>query len=126
MPIGYDVYESDNNFEKRGITGHVERYVREGMLYPCYIVRSEEDKKVGLHQMTVLKSMFENQGAYMSDDEDNSIYVYYSQGGKLVRVGKIYPKQVKTFLTLFKDNYVDCFLNKDKELVGDYLYVLSS
>lgn len=125
MSLGYDTFEENRSFEKQGITGQVQRYSREAMNYPCYIIRSEDDNKVGMHQITVLKNMFDTVVAYDKNSEDDSIYIYFSQMGKVVRIGKIYPRQVKAFLKLFDGNYVDCFLSKDKELVGDYQYVLS-
>ena len=125
MSLGYDTFDSERTFEKQGITGQVQRYSREAMNYPCYIIRSEDDNKVGMHQITVLKNMFETTVTYDKNVEDNSIYIYFSQGGKVARIGKIFPRQVKAFLRLFNDNYVDCFLDKDTELTGDYLYVLS-
>lgn len=128
MSIGYKVYESNQTYEEQGITGQVERYVRGNMEFPCYIVRNEEDKKVGKHQIQVLKSMFEHQEVYMDKEskEDTSIHIYYMGQGQTLKVGKIYPKQVTHFLTLFKDNYVDCFLTKDKALKDEYMYALSS
>lgn len=125
MSLGYDTYESDRSFDKCGITGQVQRYSRESMNYPCYIVRSEDDNKVGMHQITVLKNMFDTTVKYDNTTEDDSIYIYFYQKGKVVRIGKLFPRQVKAFLRLFKGNYVDCFLDKDTELTGDYLYVLS-
>ena len=125
MSLGYDTFEENRSFEKQGITGQVQRYSREAMNYPCYIIRSEDDNKVGMHQITVLKNMFDTIVKYDKNGEDDSIYIYFYQGGKIVRVGKITPKQVKAFLRLFEGNYIDCFLDKDTELKGDYLYVLS-
>lgn len=126
MSLGYDTFDdSERIFEKQGITGKVQRYSREAMNYPCYILRSEDDNKIGMHQITVLKNMFDNTVKYSKDSEDNSIYIYFCQGGKVARIGKIYPRQVKAFLRLFDGNYIDCFMDKDHELTGDYLYVLS-
>ena len=125
MGLGYDTYESERSFEKQGITGQVHRYSTEAMSYPCYIIRSEDDNKVGMHKITVLKNMFNTVVTYDKNADDNSIYVYFSQRDKLARIGKIYPRQVKAFLRLFEGNNVDCFLSKDKELVGDYQYILS-
>lgn len=124
MALGYDTYEADRSFDKQGITGQVQRYSREAMHFPCYIIRSENDNKVGMHKIKVLKNMFETSITY-STDVDDSIHIYFCQDNKVVKIGKIYPKQVKAFLRLFEDNYVDCFLDKDKELIGDYRYVLS-
>lgn len=125
MSLGYDTFEADRSFDKQGITGQVQRYSREAMNYPCYIIRSEDDNKVGMHQITVLKNMFNTTVAYEKDSEDNSIYIYFYQKEKMARIGKIYPKQVKAFLRLFDGNNIDCFLDKDTELFDEYLYVLS-
>lgn len=125
MGLGYDTFDDSRTFDKQGITGQVQRYSREAMNYPCYIIRSEDENKVGMHQITVLKNMFETIVEYDKNAEDNSIYIYFYQADKMVRIGKIVPRQVKAFLRLFSDNLVDCFLDKDTELTGDYLYVLS-
>lgn len=125
MSLGYDVYDSDRSFEQKGITGDIQRYSREEMHYPCYIIRSEDDNKVGMHQITVLKNMFNTMVAYESGSVDNSIYIYFKQGGTTIKLGKIIPKQVKAFLRLFENNYVDCFLAEGKELIGVYKYALS-
>lgn len=123
MSLGYDTFEDENrSFEKKGITGQVQRYTRGSMTYPCYIVRSEPDKPVGKHQIAVLKNMF----GIAVDKDDDVIYVYFSQGGKLARIGKIQSYQVKAFMRLFNNNYVDCFLDADTELTGDYRYALSN
>lgn len=125
MSLGYETFDANRSFEKQGITGQVQRYSRESMNYPCYIIRSEDDNKVGMHQITVLKNMFETIVSYDKGAEDDSIYVYFCKDGKLIRIGKIFPHQVKAFLRLFSDNYVDCFMDKDTELKDQYLYVLS-
>lgn len=125
MSLGYDTFNAERDFEKQGITGQVQRYSREAMSYPCYILRSETDNPVGMHQIKVLKHMFETLVSYEKSAEDNSIYIYFCKDGKVVRIGKIFPHQVKAFLRLFDGNYIDCFMNKDTELTGDYLYVLS-
>lgn len=125
MGLGYNTFDANRSFEKEGITGQVQRYSKESMNFPCYIIRSEDDNKVGVHQITVLKNMFDTVVAYDKNAEDNSINIYFSQKGKVARVGKILPRQVKAFLRLFDGNYIDCFLDKDTELTGDYLYVLS-
>lgn len=125
MSLGYDTFSDERTFDKQGITGQVQRYSREAMNYPCYIIRSEDENKVGVHQITVLKNMFNTVVSFDKSSEDNSIYVYFCQSEKVARIGKISPRQVKAFLRLFDGNLVDCFLDKDTELKGDYLYVLA-
>lgn len=114
--IGYDIEEYDRNYDKQGITGEVTRYSTGSMQYPCYIVHAPFER----YKVTVLKTMFNQSGEL----EEGTIGLYFSNGGNLIEMGKLLPRQVNAFLKLFSDNKVECFYDKDKELKGDLLYTL--
>ena len=127
MSLGFDTYEDDRDFNQKGITGEIQRYTKEKMQYPCYIIRNEKNHMVGKHQLTVLKNMFNTSVVYSSgeDGEVNSVNIYFHQDGKTFRLGRIFAKQVKPFLELFSNNIIDCYLDENTELKGKYKYVLS-
>lgn len=126
MALGYEVYEDNRNFEQDGLTGDVKRYVTEKMEFPCYIIVATPDNIVENYKISVLTRMFANIKTYNEDDANSSISLYFNQGDKTVKLGKIFPKQVKSFLKLFEGNIVDGFYDKDTKLTDDYLYVLSN
>lgn len=123
MSLGFNTYADGRSFEKEGITGEVKRFSKEVMEYPNLILLSSEDKKIPLYKLKVLPNMFAAQS--LVTDKAGSIAIYYSEGDKTIRLGKIFPRQVKAFLKLFEDNDVIGMLNSEKELIGDYMYILS-
>lgn len=126
MPLGYDVYdESQRSFEQSGLTGEVQRYTTTNMEYPCFIICSTPDKPVLMYSLNTLRMMFPKSKLYNAELADSMINVYFSQGGKTAKLGLIQPNQVKTFLKLFSDNQVDCYLSQGKKLEGMYMYILS-
>jgi len=56
---------------------------------------------------------------------DKSIEIYFKDGERVIRLGKILPKQVKGFLSIFEGCDIKCMLKEDKELVGEYMYILA-
>lgn len=126
MALGYDTFEDDRDFEQKGLTGKVSRYTTEKMSFPCYIIDADSGQKVEAYKIKVLKNMTANIGSSKNIDiEDDMINLYFSQGGQMARLGKICPKQVKSFLKLFEGNKIDGFFDKDTPLNDDYLYVLA-
>ena len=125
MVLGYEVYEDERDFEQKGLTGNVSRYTLTKMSYPCYILCSSDEKPIQLHSIEVLKKMLPTSEIYDESIANSLISIYFNQGGRTAKVGCIQPSQVKTFLKLFEDCDVDCFLDKDTQLKGMYMYVLS-
>lgn len=123
--LGYDVDTNNRTFEHEGITGEVTRYVTEKMEFPCYILINDPNNPVEMHKIKVLPSMFDSSTGLGNTGTANAISIYYRDGGKTLKLGKIAPRQVRAFLRLFMTNSVVGMLNKDKELTGDYLYVLA-
>ena len=126
MALGYDVYEDNRDFEQEGLTGNVKRYAVDKMQFPCYILVSDDKHSVPLYKIKVLKQMSSTFEIFDETEVDMAINIYYTENGKTVSICKIFPKQVKSFLKLFDTELIEGFLSKDKELVGNHLYVLSN
>ena len=115
--VGYDVYEDKRDFSSEE---KVKRYVTANVVYPCYIVSG----KVEIFKFKVLGSMQSNSTKLVEGLQ--TIEIYYKEGDKMAKVGRITPAQVKSFLKLFECADVIGFYDKDTKLEGDYLYTLSS
>lgn len=126
MSLGFDVAEEQRTFVKEGMTGEVRRYTQEKMSYPCYILVNSEEKPVEMHKIKVLPSMFKTgEISGTTNLEVQGISIYYREGEKTIKLGKIMPRQVKGFLRLFDGNVIDGFVDAKTPISGDYLYVLS-
>lgn len=123
MGLGFDVYESDNDFEKEGITGQVSRYASVEMNYPCYIVNIQG---LPMSKLLAYKGLVASPEVLVRQDIDSSINIYFEKDGQIAYMGKILPPQVKAFINIFEEDNISCFLNKDKEMKGMYLYVLAN
>lgn len=121
----YEVYEDKRSFEQEGLTGTVKRYITEKMEFPCFVLASDESHKVESYKILTLKTMCSLSNKLDKNNTETGINLYYSEGEKTVRFGRIMSKQVKPFLQLFDENQVLCFLNKDTELVDQYMYILA-
>lgn len=125
MSLGYDVSESNRSFEKEGISGEVRRYSKERMSYPNFTLVNSIETPVEMHKLQVLSSMF-NVSTQLSNNSADSITIYYREAERIIKLGKIAPRQVKAFLRLFDGNQIVGMLNSKTELKGSYLYVLSN
>lgn len=125
MSVGFDSYVDNRSFDQEGITGKVSRFSVEKMMYPNIILVQDSENPIQEHKIQVLASMFACEATQVDEESAGSILIYYCENDNLVRIGKIFPRQVKAFLRLFEGNRIQGYLTKDKELVGDYLYVLS-
>lgn len=126
MPLGYETYDdSQRSFDQDGLTGEVRRYVTTNMEFPCFIICSTQEKPVRMYSLETLKLMFPKAKLYDESVASSMISVYFNQGDKTAKLGLIQPNQVKTFLRLFKDNEVDCYMSRDQKLDGMYKYVLA-
>lgn len=124
MSLGYDVNQSTRSYEKEGISGEVRRYAKERMSYPHFLLVNSKENSVEMHRLQVLSSMFQVSST-LSGGNSNSITVYYKEGDRTIKLGKIAPRQVKAFLRLFDGNQIEGKLDSKTPLEGDYLYVLS-
>jgi hypothetical protein len=125
MALGYETFEDNREFEQKGLTGEVARYSTENMVFPCYIVCSTQENPVDINRVKILKGMAINSGKFDEEMLLSTINIYYNQSNKTIRLGKIFPKQVKSFLSLFKGNIIEGYYDKDTKLTDEYLYVLS-
>lgn len=114
MSLGYDVEVKERDFSSEGV---VSRYTKSKLEYPCYIVKAPFEA----YKITVLKAMFKNADSIC---EDNAINLYFEKDSVIASLGKIYPRQVNSFLKLFSSNDITGFFDNGEELHGDYLYVL--
>lgn len=126
MTLGYETYDDNRNFEQEGLTGNVRRYVTESMTFPCFILVAEEDKPVEIVKIKVLKQMAEVVETYNEEEANSLISVYFSSGDKTAYLGKIQPRQVKSFISLFSANTVVAYYDKETLLEGDMRYVLAN
>lgn len=126
MALGYETYDDNRNFEQEGLTGNVRRYVTESMTFPCFILVAEEDKQVEIVKIKVLKQMAEVFETYNEEEANSLISVYFSSGDKTAYLGKIQPRQVKSFISLFSTNTVVAYYDKETLLEGDMRYVLAN
>lgn len=123
MSLGYEVYDDNRDFEKAGLTGSVKRYTTESMEYPCFIITLSNN--IPKYKIDILKRMFSMNINFKEDLINLSIGIYFDSDGKLIKFGKIFPAQVKSFLKLFETEQIIGYYSRDKVLEGDYLYVLA-
>ena len=123
--LGYDVYEDDRSFEQDGLTGNVKKYAIDKMSFPCFILMADQEHPVPMYKIKVLKQMSGSIKIYDEDEANMAIDIYFNQNNQTISICKIFPKQVKSFLKLFEGTLIDGYLNKETQLTGNYLYVLS-
>lgn len=114
--VGYEVYEDKRTFEK-------DKDFLEGLSYPCMIVELGTEITVPKSRMLTLKGMMESANVAVGDCAE-PVNLYF-RTDKLMLVGKLQARQIKSFMKLFSEVKVVGFLNKDTELTGDKLYILS-
>lgn len=123
MSLGFDVFESDNDYEKEGLTGQVSRYSSVEMNYPCYIVSMQD---IQMCKLLALKGLVATPELLARQEIDTAINIYFQQGEQIAYFGKILPTQVKAFINVFEQDNIKGFISKDKEISGMYLYVLAN
>lgn len=127
MSVGFDVHEDKRTFEQEGITGSISRFAKVDVKYPYFMLVNSSDKKIPLYRIKTLPALLVNSKTReISVEEDKkSIEVYFRDEDKIVRLGKILPHQVKSFLGLFSEYDVECMLTENQKLTGDMMYILS-
>jgi hypothetical protein len=127
MSLGYETYEDNRTFEQEGLTGTVRKYITEDMQFPCFIVQMDTEHKIEKYKIDVLQKMFKTVDTYDEEEAKLVISIYISGDDRTIRLGQITPKQVKPFLRLFEKDteQIIGYFDKDTELKGDFLYVLS-
>lgn len=131
MQSGFNIVERDaSEYSIKGFSGEVTRYAQEsGVSYPYFMLYGP----VAMYKLSLLKEMFERT---LADSVDNAsgnvteqldtakpITVYYNQSGTVLKLGKLQPRQVKIFLSLFKEEKIQGALSAEKnDLPRQYLY----
>ena len=118
MSLGFDVYNDERVFDNKP----VRKYATASIEYPCFILCASEQFPVPKHSIEALRRM---QPTKVGECE-GIIYLYFSQNDMTARLGVMRASQVKSFLTLFEKCDIDCFLDKDNQLEGMYMYALST
>ena len=123
MSLGFDVFESDNDYEKEGLTGQVSKYSSVEMNYLCYIVSMQD---IQMCKLLALKGLVATPELLARQEIDTAINIYFQQGEQIAYFGKILPTQAKAFINVFEQDNIKGFISKDKEISGMYLYVLAN
>ena len=114
--VGYKAYEDKRTFDKKSDC-------LEGLSYPCMIANLGASITIPNSRMLTLKSMM-NSAVLSVGDVADPVNLYF-RTDRLLLVGKLQARQVKSFLKLFDTVEIKGYLNKDTELTGDMLYILS-
>lgn len=122
MSDEFDFYEDGGNEEEvvrdiKGLTDTVSKFVYSSMTFPCICLK--EDIKLPKHKWLIISKLVK-QGS-----EDKNISVYMIRGGELFKAGSLSGLQIKAFIDIIGIENLFGYYNKDKELKGDRLYVLS-
>ncbi|MGV3076439.1 hypothetical protein ACEE21_15275 [Clostridium baratii] len=103
--------------EVKGLTDTVSKFVYSDMSFPCICLK--EDIKLPKHKWLIISKLVK-QGS-----EGKNISVYMIRGGELFKAGSLSGLQIKAFIDIIGIENLFGYYNKDKELKGDRLYVLS-
>lgn len=120
MSLGYEVEDKPRSFDSDGITGTVSRYTKSKLEFPCFIVKAPFEE----YKITVLRTMFQKSDSYDEEESKLAINLYFEQDGVRAGFGKIFPRQVNSFLKLFGGNDITGYYDDGRELRGEHLYVL--
>lgn len=101
----------------KGITDTVSKYVFSDMDFPCICFK--EDLVLPKHKWIGISKLVK-QGA-----SDKNISVYILRKGDLFKAGSLSGVQVTALIDLVGLENLFGYYNKDKELKGDRLYILS-
>ncbi len=127
MDSSYEIYEDTRDFEEQGITGEVTRYQIVDMEYPAFILENTTEKPIPMYALMTLKSLLFDSKAreYDSNELRNMISMYFKENATVVKLGVMLPRNVKSFINFFEKYDLKCFINKDKEVKGDKMFILS-
>ena len=128
VELGYETYEDKREFTQEGLTGTVTKYTKDVLTFPCYVINQTEELPIKAFKTNTLMKMFAvSSKVYDEEAAKLKISVYYSQNGRVIRLGQLSPNQVKPFLSLFESEIsaIDCYYDKDTKLTQDMLYVLA-
>lgn len=124
MALGYETYNDERDFEQVGLTGEVSKYAIADMKYPCFIITS----KIPQYKAQVINTMTHSVNVEKFDEEilNSRVHIYIIFEDKTYCLGQIFSKQVKSFISLCKDENVYGYLDGKTKLEGMYLYALAT
>lgn len=122
MSEEFDFYEDNEEGKEevrdvKGLTDTVSKYVYNNMEFPCICLK--EDIKLPKHKWVIISKLVK-QGS-----SGKNISIYMLRGGEMFKAGSLSGLQVKAFIDIVGLDNLFGYFNKDKELIGDRLYVLS-
>lgn len=120
-----DSYTDNRTFDVDGISGSVSKYVKEDVSYPYFLLEATEECPVPLNRLQVLPNLFGTTQIVSGISTASPVTIYYKAEGKVIKLGKLAARQVKSFLRLFEGNKVTGMYDEKTPLAGDNLYVLS-
>lgn len=111
------VFEDKRTFDK------AEDYLK-GLAYPCLILTTDKDSPIPKSRLQALKGMLE--GANVDLNISVEPVNLYFKSDKLMLIGKLQSRQIKSFMKLFEGATIEGYLSSNKKLEGDMLYILST
>lgn len=120
-----DSYNDNRSFDVDGITGSVSKYIKEDVSYPYFVLEATEECPVPLNRLQVLPNLFGTTQIVSGISTATPVTIYYKAEGKVIKLGKLAARQVKSFLRLFEGNIIRGMYDASTPLEGDMLYVLS-
>lgn len=111
------VFEDNRTFDK------TQDYLK-GLAYPCLILTTDAENPIPKSRLQALKGMLE--GANVDLNMSVEPVSLYFKSEKLMLIGKLQSRQIKSFMKLFEGANIVGYLSQGKKLEGDMLYVLSN
>lgn len=118
-----DSYIDKRDFKVQGISGEVSKFISEEVSYPYFLLENTSECPVEFSKLKVLANIIAT--SRITESSLSPVSVYYRDKDKVLKLGKLSAKQVKSFLRLFDGNLVSGMYDKDTKLSGEHLYVLA-
>lgn len=119
MALGYEVFEDERDFQQEGITGHVSRFTKGDLQYPCLIITETEAKRLNLSTLEIAKNMFTiKDSTYDESFKDRLIYIYIRLlDNHLVSFNSVDSTKIGAFMDLFEGFDLSGWIYSNNELV---------
>ena len=118
-----DSYVDNRDFEVQGISGNVSKFTNEAVSYPYFLLENTKECPVEFSKLKVLANIIAT--SKITESSLSPVSIYYKDNDKVLKLGKLSAKQVKSFLRLFDGNLVSGMYDKNTKLEGEHLYVLA-
>lgn len=117
----FDFYDDESEEEVvkdiKGVTDSVSKFIYTDMEFPCICLKP--DIILPKHKWKIISKL-------AKPDADKNISLYIIRQGDIFKIGSLSGIQIKAFIDIIGLENMTGFHSKDKELIGDKLYVLSS